>query len=1000
MTNAALTFTYERKKPGDPIRSRDWNSAMQAIADLERALRNKTNGIPTGPLTIQGALNVQGAFTASTVAATTVTATKFVGDGSGLTNLPTTGPTLATAPTNPQRVGQWTAQQGPVNGVYVAGQYAYLAVDNIGLAIVDISDPATPRQVGEGGYASLYTRRVQVAGRYAYLASSQMGLDIFDIANVAIPRQVGAVNLQAAVRDLYIAGPYAYVATSDKGVQIIDITNPAAPQSMGEGAPAIGSAQGIYVVGAYAYVATSDKGLQILNISDPTNPQVIGGGVSTVGAAQGVYVAGQYAYVASSDQGLQIVDISDPAAPQQIGEGATGIGSAQGIAVAGDYAYVATSDNGLQIVNIAQPVTTEFRSGPTGSGMNAEGTQAWMSASIIQVDEPRKLVSGPSVGNIGSLQAVFVAGGYAYVAGGAAGLQIIDLQGAELFAASIGAVATNVLTVSENATVDNNLYVRSALNVGSGGIKSDGTVTAARFVGDGSGLTGIQGGGGSSPWTAKTDGTGIVYKVGANVTIGASNSGTSLQILNKNQDATGDTLILGRSDGSHVRLGYHADYGWLQSGSGKPLSINPLEGNVGIGITNPSSTLHVGVGKSVRFELGINQKLSLGGNGPFEVDAPNIVGGRFVVTEGGSVGVGVPSPAEKLEVNGTVKANKFVGDGSGLTGIQISGVSQWTNAANGVIAYNGGNIGIGTDGPAEKLEVNGTVKATKFVGDGSGLTGLPATGGSSQWTSAANGIISYSGGNVGIGITSPTSALQVGTGKSVRFELGINQKLSLGGNGPFEVDAPNIVGGRFVVTNAGNVGIGVTGPVEKLEVNGTVKATKFVGDGSGLTGIQTSGGSQWTSAANGVIAYNGGNLEVGNFQGADRFLIFKVAGGNQYRSGVKLWAWQENYGYSLQYDERDQPGNGLHIKTHNKNADGSTVLFVGWNGNVGIGTTQASEKLEVNGTIKATKFVGDGSGLTGTPVAELQRAIDQLRADFNEHIHSYAGLPTTGPHRP
>ena len=71
---------------------------------------------------------------------------------------------------------------------------------------------------------------------------------------------------------------------------------------------------------------------------------------------------------------------------------------------------------------------------------------------------------------------------------------------------------------------------------------------------------------------------------------------------------------------------------------------------------------------------------------------------------------GLLTPSEKLEVSGTVKAGKFVGDGSGLTGITGGKAGQWTDIAGG-ISYNAGNIGIGTDNPSAKLEVNGNIRA-------------------------------------------------------------------------------------------------------------------------------------------------------------------------------------------------------------------------------------------------------------------------------------------------
>jgi hypothetical protein len=52
-------------------------------------------------------------------------------------------------------------------------------------------------------------------------------------------------------------------------------------------------------------------------------------------------------------------------------------------------------------------------------------------------------------------------------------------------------------------------------------------------------------------------------------------------------------LILGPTDGANLRLGYDSDYCWIQSHGKKPLAINSIGNNVGIGTTDPQAPLDV-----------------------------------------------------------------------------------------------------------------------------------------------------------------------------------------------------------------------------------------------------------------------------------------------------------------------------------------------------------------------------------------------------------------------
>ena len=132
-----------------------------------------------------------------------------------------------TNPLLPTRAGEYILQdQG--YGIDLKDDYAYIAVYQWGLAIINISNPANrfpPRSILN---TSAQAQDVFVSGHYAYIADAAYGLQIINVSNKRFPNLAGGYQTNYAYQlyhsGVFVSGDYAYLANQTQGLMIFDIT--------------------------------------------------------------------------------------------------------------------------------------------------------------------------------------------------------------------------------------------------------------------------------------------------------------------------------------------------------------------------------------------------------------------------------------------------------------------------------------------------------------------------------------------------------------------------------------------------------------------------------------------------------------------------------------------------------------------------------------------------------------------------------------------------------
>jgi len=470
-----------------------------------------------------------------------------------------------------------------------------------------------------------------------------------------------------------------------------------------------------------------------------------------------------------------------------------------------------------------------------------------------------------------------------------------------------------------------------------------------------------------------TSGSSLRVLDNGNIGIGTANPPSIFTVTGSNSSISTSTPQLLITDGAdtneRLRIGVDntgSSSGFLQAwkeGTGaQSLLLNPNGGTVGIGMGSvPAGSLfRLDIAGGLRVRTSIH---SVGNN--------NNGAGEVVAGAHDYIGVNGDN------VNSSFRGAVLRGYGNGTTSDAYNGL----NASNaGVLQFQNCNGFIGTNGSPLSIGANSTevMRITTDARVGVGTSAPVARFG--VRSAAAN--------------SWPATSGAIPTGAMARFQGVDNLVLDFGANSSSgawlqSTDATNLGTNYNLILNpnGANVGIGIKSPATRLDVNGGIRALggapvwSSVGYSTGFsfgTGGDTDGGM--FSPSDGILTWfaNGnekmrltaeGRIGIGTNNPNTKFTLYNEGGqslpatsGTATATGTMM---RLNGSSTLCLDIGDFGGNGAWLQTSQSTSNASTFpLLLNPNGGaVGIGTMDQSQgKLNVSGGIVS---VGSRAGSAG-----------------------------------
>ena len=226
-----------------------------------------------------------------------------------------------------------------------------------------------------------------------------------------------------------------------------------------------------------------------------------------------------------------------------------------------------------------------------------------------------------------------------------------------------------------------------------------------------------------------------------------------------------------------------------------------------------------------------------------------LVQNNFTIVNG-DLGVGTETPAFKLDVHGTANTGTLT-----TTAVNDAGDLEVGNS-NLVVNTTTSRIGIGTDTPLFNLDVHGTANVgvltvTSISGDGSQLTGLTSSLHEvCESGNTTSNTVQFS--NAITGFVTTSNIVVSGNVTATSFLGDGSQITGISSSGGFTT------GGGNAYHTSGNVGIGTNNPVRALDVRGDINIEGNVFS-SNVFSIKTTNQSIWEQIGS---TFNGSDINT------------------------------------------------------------------------------------------------------------------------------------------